>query len=66
VAGGGPVIRRKSPVPLDESLMAEKEAMLAGLRGMRERTLAFISETGAKRFERVLLAASIPGDVKPV
>jgi hypothetical protein len=39
------VIRRKSPVPLDESLLAEKEAMLAGLRGMRERTLAFISET---------------------
>ena len=39
------VIRRKSPVPLDESLMAEKEAMLAGLRGARERTLAFISET---------------------
>jgi len=39
------VIRRKSPVPLDESLMAEKEAMLAGLRGVRERTLAFISET---------------------
>lgn len=39
------VIRRKSPVPLDTSLMAEKEAMLAGLRGARERTLAFISET---------------------
>jgi hypothetical protein len=39
------VIRRKSPVPLDESLIAEKEAMLAGLRGVRERTLAFISET---------------------
>ena len=39
------VIRRKSPVPLDESLMAEKEAMLAGLRRVRERTLAFISET---------------------
>ena len=39
------VIRRKSPVPLDESLMAQKEAMLAGLRGVRERTLAFISET---------------------
>jgi len=39
------VIRRKSPVPLDESLLAEKEAMLAGLRVMRERTLAFISET---------------------
>ena len=39
------VIRRKSPVPLDESLLGEKEAMLAGLRGVRERTLAFISET---------------------
>jgi hypothetical protein len=39
------VIRRKSPVPLDESLLAEKELMLAGLRGVRERTMAFISET---------------------
>ena len=39
------VIRRKSPVPLDASLMAEKEAMLGGLRRVRERTLAFISET---------------------
>jgi hypothetical protein len=39
------VIRRKSPVPLDESLIGEKEAMLAGLRGVRERTLAFLSET---------------------
>jgi hypothetical protein len=39
------VIRRKSPASLDESLLEEKEAMLAGLRGVRERTLAFISET---------------------
>jgi hypothetical protein len=39
------VVRRKSPVPLDDSLMAEKEAMLGGLRRVRERTLAFISET---------------------
>ena len=39
------VIRRKSPLPLDESLLGEKEAMLAGLRGVRERTLAFIAET---------------------
>ena len=39
------MIRRKSPVPLDEGLLGEKEAMLAGLRGVRERTLAFISET---------------------
>ena len=42
------VIRRKSPVPLDPSLMAEKEAMLGGLRRVRERTLAFISETERK------------------
>lgn len=39
------VIRRKSPVPLDERLLSEKEHMLAGLRGVRERTMAFISET---------------------
>jgi len=39
------VIRRKSPVPLDESLLGEKEAMLAGLRAVRERTMAFIEET---------------------
>jgi hypothetical protein len=39
------VIRRKSPVPLDDSLIAEKEAMLGRLRRVRERTLAFISET---------------------
>ena len=42
---GARVIRRKSPVPLDESLLAEKEAMLAGLRGVRERTLSFIAKT---------------------
>jgi DinB family protein len=39
------VIRRKSPVPLDEGLLAGKEVMLAELRGVRERTMAFISET---------------------
>jgi len=39
------IIRRKSPVPLDPVLMAEKETMLACLRGARERTLAFLSET---------------------
>lgn len=39
------VIRRKSPVPLVESLLAEKETMLGELRRVRERTMAFISET---------------------
>ena len=42
------VIRRRSPVPLDKTLIAEKEAMLADLRGVRKRTLAFISETGKR------------------
>jgi uncharacterized damage-inducible protein DinB len=39
------VIRRKSPLPQDESLLAEKETMLGTLRGARERTLAFLDET---------------------
>jgi hypothetical protein len=39
------VVRRKSPVPLDESLLVEKEAMLGELRRVRELTMAFISET---------------------
>ena len=39
------VVRRKSPVPLDESLLAEKETMLAMLRCARERTLAFLADT---------------------
>lgn len=39
------IIKRKSPVPQDPNLMAEKETMLACLRGVRERTLAFLSET---------------------
>jgi hypothetical protein len=39
------VVRRKTPIPLDPELVREKEAMLAELRGVRERTLAFIDET---------------------
>ena len=39
------LIRRKSPIPVDPQLIHEKEEMLAELRGVRERSLAFISET---------------------
>jgi hypothetical protein len=39
------VIRRKSPIPLDPSVLGEKEDMLAELREVRERTLAFLEET---------------------
>ena len=39
------VIRRKTPIPLDASLVGPKEEMLAELRGVRERSLAFLDET---------------------
>jgi hypothetical protein len=42
------VIRRKSPIPLDGGLISSKEEMLAELRGARERTLAFLNETGKR------------------
>ncbi len=39
------VIRRKAPSALEPKVISEKEEMLAELRGVRERTLAFIEET---------------------
>src|SRR5260370_17522259 len=39
------LIRLKSPVPFDPQIVREKEEMLAELRQVRERTLAFIEET---------------------
>jgi uncharacterized damage-inducible protein DinB len=39
------LIRRKSPLPVDKNLLREKEEMLAELREVRERTIAFIEET---------------------
>ena len=39
------VIRRKTPLPLDHSLLGSKEEMLAELRAVRERSLAFLEET---------------------
>jgi uncharacterized damage-inducible protein DinB len=38
-------IRRKSPIPVEAELLREKEEMLAELREVRGRTLAFIDET---------------------
>ena len=37
--------RAKTPIPLDGKLLAEKEEMLARLRGARASTLAFLKET---------------------
>lgn len=42
------VVRRKTPIPLDPTLVADKETMLAELRGARERTLAFLEETRSR------------------
>jgi uncharacterized damage-inducible protein DinB len=39
------IIRRKAPVPIDPEMIDEKETMLAALRAVRERTLAFLEET---------------------
>jgi uncharacterized damage-inducible protein DinB len=39
------LIRLKTPIPLDPEIVREKEEMLAELRQVRERTLAFIEET---------------------
>jgi DinB superfamily len=39
------IFRRKTPIPLDHSLVGSKEEMLAELRAARERTLAFLDET---------------------
>lgn len=42
------LVRLKSPLPLDPALVREKEAMLAELREVRERTLAFLHETAGR------------------
>ena len=42
------LIRRKSPFPPDPEAVREKEEMLAELREVRVRTLAFMEETGAR------------------
>ena len=39
------LIRRKTPVPVDTSLLGDKEVMLAELREVRRRSLAFLEET---------------------
>jgi len=39
------VVKRQSPLPVEPEMLSEKETMLAELRGVRERMLAFIDET---------------------
>jgi hypothetical protein len=42
------IIRRKTPIPLDQGLLGPKEEMLGELRAARERTLAFLEETSKR------------------
>jgi DinB superfamily len=56
------VVRRKSPIPLDPNVVRGKEEMLAELREVRERTLAFIKEMkgrelGAYRWRHAFLGS---------
>lgn len=39
------IVRAKGPVKPDAAMMVGKETMIAELRGVRERTLAFLEET---------------------
>lgn len=42
------LIRRKTPISTDSQILREKEEMLAELREVRERTLAFVEETSGR------------------
>jgi len=46
------LIPRKTPIPLDPSLVCEKEDMLAQLREVRERTRIFMQETSGKDLKK--------------
>jgi len=41
-------IRRKSPVPIEPQMLRDKEEMLAELRTVRERSMAFLEETRSR------------------
>jgi uncharacterized damage-inducible protein DinB len=46
------LFHRKSPIPIDPELLSGRESMLAGLRSVRERTLAFLQETSARNLRQ--------------
>ncbi len=51
------IIKRKSPIAQEPELLGSKETMLAQLRSVRERTLAFLHETHGRD---LTVATSIP------
>lgn len=57
------VIRRKAPEALEPQMVGEKEEMLAQLRGVRERTLAFIEETRGRDLSRYNMSHPFLGNL---
>ena len=57
------VMRRKRPVTLEPKVVREKEEMLAELRGVRERTLAFIEETRGRDLSKYRMAHPFLGSL---
>ena len=51
------VIRRKTPISIEKDLLGSKEKMLAELRSVRQRTLAFIVETKDRRWRHPFLGS---------
>jgi uncharacterized damage-inducible protein DinB len=58
------LIRLKSPVPLDPQMVREKEEMLAELRQVRERTLAFIEEPMGRDLSKYRMTHPFLGSLK--
>jgi len=57
------VIRRQAPAALEPQVVGGKEEMLAELRGVRERTLAFIEETRGRNLSRYNMPHSFLGNL---
>ncbi len=57
------VIRRKAPSAVEPQMVSEKEEMLAELRSVRERTLAFIEETRGRDLSRYCLPHPFLGNL---
>jgi uncharacterized damage-inducible protein DinB len=49
------MMRLKTPIPIESEMVRGKEEMLAELREVRERTLAFIEETSGKDLSKYTL-----------
>ena len=54
-------IRRKSPVPVEPEMLRDKEIMLAELRTVRERSLAFLEETRGRNLGEYYWAHPVLG-----